>query len=212
MGEGGNLAFSNTQYSHEESLEIALLLWEESHVHYIHKKQQSQKKIPSNKLSYGTSCVATFQLINPGTEMGNLSGTSGTKTKHAGTAASKGEKWRRGRKQAVVWENHRAPIWKWLWELLQGGIGAPAWTLPATYNHPPAKALTMERPPSPQAILTSSRLNLCHCKRSATVYLKNPLPQLFLVFTPNMENSLLHLFCRNFHMWRQERIVLHFWL
>lgn len=61
-------------------------------MHYIHKKQQSQEKIPSNKLSYGTSCVATFQLINPGTEMGNLSGTSGTKTKHAGTAASKGEK------------------------------------------------------------------------------------------------------------------------
>ena len=59
-------------------MEIALLLGEESHMHYIHKKLQSEKKSPSNKHSYGTSCVATFQLINPGTEMGNLSGTSGT--------------------------------------------------------------------------------------------------------------------------------------
>ena len=78
MRQGRNPAFRNIQYSHERSLEIALLLWEESHMHYIHKKLQSKKKIPSNKHSYRTSCVATFQLINPGTETGNLSGTSGT--------------------------------------------------------------------------------------------------------------------------------------
>lgn len=45
---------------------------------YIHKKLQSKKKIPSSKHNYGTSCVTTFQLINPNAEMGNLSGTSGT--------------------------------------------------------------------------------------------------------------------------------------
>lgn len=59
-------------------MEIAVLLGEESHMHYIHKKLQSEKKILSNKHSYGTNCAATFQLINPGTGMENLSGTSGT--------------------------------------------------------------------------------------------------------------------------------------
>lgn len=43
---------------------------------YTNKKLQSKKKIPSSKHNYGTSCVTTFQLINPNTEVGNLSGTA----------------------------------------------------------------------------------------------------------------------------------------
>lgn len=60
VGEGRNPAFRNTQYSQEESLEIALLLGEESHMHYIHKKLQREKKSQAISRVMGPAVLLHF--------------------------------------------------------------------------------------------------------------------------------------------------------